>query len=242
MRRVGQYILFIYKLFIQRESPLTYLRLISNEAYLIGYRSFFIIAIVSAFIGAVTMVQTAYNMVSPLLPSYLIALVVRDTAILELAPTVMAIIFAGKVGSNIAGELGTMRITEQIDVLEVMGINSVSYLVLPKIIASMFTFPILVVFSMFLSIFGGYLAATVSDTMTSAEYVYGIKDQFVEFNVYFALIKAVTFAFLISSISAFTGYYIRGGAFEVGQASTAAVTASCIAILLGDYVLAELLL
>ena len=160
MRRVGQYILFIYKLFIQRESPLTYLRLISNEAYLIGYRSFFIISIVSAFIGAVTMVQTAYNMVSPLLPNYLIALVVRDTAILELAPTVMAIIFAGKVGSNIAGELGTMRITEQIDVLEVMGINSVSYLVLPKIIASMFTFPILVVFSMFLAIFGGYLAAT----------------------------------------------------------------------------------
>ncbi len=192
--------------------------------------------------GAVTTIQTAYNLISPLIPDYVISLVVRDMTILELAPTIMAIVFAGKVGSNIAGELGTMRITEQIDALEVMGINSTSYLVLPKIIAALFMYPMLVVLAGFLSIYGGYLAGTLTGVITGTEFIYGIRYDFVEYNIIFALTKSFVFAFLVASISAYKGFYTEGGALEVGVASTSAVTNSCIAILLADYLLAQLLL
>ncbi len=207
----------------------------------IGINSIKIVAIISFFIGAVTAVQTAYNLVSPLIPKYMIGILVRDMTILELAPTIIGIVFAGKVGSSIAGGLGTMRITEQIDALEVMGINSASYLVLPKILAGVIMYPLLVILAMFLSISGGYLAGMLANLLTPGEYIYGIRFEFVEFNVYFALIKAFVFAFLVTSISAFKGYYTRGGALEVGKASTNAVTDSCIAILIADYLLAELL-
>jgi len=192
--------------------------------------------------GAVTTIETAYNLISPLIPDYVISLVVRDMTILELAPTIMAIVFAGKVGSNIAGELGTMRITEQIDALEVMGINSTSYLVLPKIIAALFMYPMLVVLAGFLSIYGGYLAGTLTGVITGTEFIYGIRYDFVEYNIIFALTKSFVFAFLVASISAYKGFYTEGGALEVGVASTSAVTNSCIAILLADYLLAQLLL
>ncbi len=153
-----------------------------------------------------------------------------------------AIVFAGKIGSSIAGNLGTMRITEQIDALEVMGINSVSYLVLPKILASVITYPILVIFAAFLGITGGYLAAEFTTVVSPADFVQGLKTTFNPFIVSFALIKSVVFAFAISSISSYMGYYTKGGALEVGQASTKAVTISCIAILLSDFILAKLLL
>jgi phospholipid/cholesterol/gamma-HCH transport system permease protein len=146
------------------------------------------------------------------------------------------------VGSNIAGELGTMRITEQIDALEVMGVNSISYLALPKILASLFMYPMLVILAAFLSIFGGYLAGTLTNIITPEDYIYGIRADFQEWNVTFALIKAVVFAFLVAAISSYKGYYTQGGALEVGQASTSAVTNSCIAILVADYLLAQLLL
>ena len=162
--------------------------------------------------------------------------------LLELAPTITCIVLSGKVGSNIAGGLGTMRISEQIDALEVMGINSTSYLVLPKIIASLVTFPMLVVLAGFLSIFGGYLAGTLTGNITPHDYIYGIRADFNTFNIPFALIKSLVFAFLISSISAFQGYYTKGGALEVGIASTNAVTSSCISVLISDYLLAQLLL
>jgi phospholipid/cholesterol/gamma-HCH transport system permease protein len=161
---------------------------------------------------------------------------------LELAPTIMAIVYAGKVGSNIAGELGTMRITEQIDALEVMGINATSYLVLPKVIASMLMYPMLVILSAFLSIYGGYLTSIATGMISGYDYVYGIRYEFVEFNIFFAMIKAFVFAFLVASISAYKGFFTTGGALEVGRSSTAAVTNSCIAILLADYLLAQLLL
>ena len=177
-----------------------------------------------------------------MIPDYVISQVVRDLTILELAPSITAIVFAGKVGSNIAGELGTMRITEQIDALEVMGINSVSYLVFPKILASLITYPMLVVIAGFLSIMGGYLAGVYTGIVTEADYLYGLKVDFIEFNVSFAMIKSFVFAFLVSSISSYKGFYTTGGAFEVGKASTIAVTNSCIAILLADYLLAQLLL
>jgi phospholipid/cholesterol/gamma-HCH transport system permease protein len=224
------------------ESFRTYARLVIDESIIIGVNSIFIVVIVSTFMGAVTAVQTAFNLVSPLIADYVISLIVRDMTILELAPTITAIVFAGKVGSNIAGGLGTMRITEQIDALEVMGINSVSYLVLPKVIAALITYPLLVIIAGFLSIYGGYIAGTVSNLITETEYIYGVRIDFNEFTIYFALIKSVVFAFLVASISAFKGYYTKGGALEVGRASTSAVTSSCIAILSADYLLAQLLL
>jgi len=242
LKSLGKYVIFIGTLFVRRESFGTYIRLIFDESVKIGVNSILIFAIVSSFMGAVTTIQTAYNLISPLIPDYVISLVVRDMTILELAPTIMAIVFAGKVGSNIAGELGTMRITEQIDALEVMGINSTSYLVLPKIIAALFMYPMLVVLAGFLSIYGGYLAGTLTGVITGTEFIYGIRYDFVEYNIIFALTKSFVFAFLVASISAYKGFYTEGGALEVGVASTSAVTNSCIAILLADYLLAQLLL
>lgn len=242
MASIGRFIMFIGSMFVRRESFITYVRLTIDECMKIGINSIFIVSIVSIFIGAVTTLQTAYNLVSPFIPNYVISLVVRDMTILELAPTVMAIVYAGKVGSNIAGELGTMRISEQIDALEVMGINSSSYLVLPKILASFFMYPMLVVLSAFLCIAGGYLAGTMTGTLTGYEYIYGIRYEFIEYNVTFALTKSFTFALVVASISAYKGFFTSGGALEVGQASTAAVTNSCIGILTADFLLTKLLL
>lgn len=242
MKSIGKYFIFLGNLIIRRESFRTYIGLFFEECIKIGYNSVFIVTIVATFMGAVTTIQTAYNLISPLIPDYVISLVVRDMTILELAPTIMAIVFAGKVGSNIAGELGTMRITEQVDALEVMGINATSYLVLPKVLASVVTYPMLVVLAGFLSIYGGYLTSVLTGIITGYDYIYGIRFEFIPFNVTFALIKAFVFAFLVASISAYKGFYTKGGALEVGQASTSAVTNSCIAILCADYILAKLLL
>ncbi|MBU2915351.1 MULTISPECIES: MlaE family ABC transporter permease [Reichenbachiella] len=242
MRSFGRFTLFLSSMFVRRESFMTYVRLVIEESIKIGFNSILLVGIVSTFIGAVTTLQTAYNLVSPFIPSYVISLVVRDMTLLELAPTVMAIVYAGKVGSNIAGELGTMRITEQIDALEVMGINAASYLVLPKIIASLITYPMLVVVSAFLSLVGGYLAGSLAGVITPTEFVYGIRYEFIPFNITFALTKAYVFAFLVAAISAYKGFYTKGGALEVGVASTSAVTNSCIAILCADFLLTKLML
>ena len=242
IKELGKYFIFLGQLFVNRESFKTHYKLVLDECISIGIGSLFIVALVSTFMGAVTTVQTAYNMVSPLIPDYVISQVVREMTILELAPTIIAIIFAGKVGSSMAGGLGTMRITEQIDALEVMGINSTSYLVLPKIIASLLMYPLLVVVAGVCALAGGYLAGSLAGIITPEDYVYGIRSAFNEFTVTFALIKAVVFAFLVSSISSYKGYYTQGGALEVGVASTQAVTTSVIAVLLADYFLAQLLL
>lgn len=242
MSRIGKFFIFLGMLFRNRERFKVYIQQTFDEAVGIGTDSVFIVSIVSSFIGAVTCVQTAYNLVSPFIPKYIISLIVRDMSLLELAPTITCIVLSGKVGSNIAGTLGTMRVTEQIDALEVMGINSISYLILPKIIASIITFPMLVCLAGFLNIFGGYLAGTISGVITPEEYIQGIRTDFTPYNFPFSLIKSVVFAFLIVSISSFRGYYTQGGALEVGKASTSAVTSSCIAVLVADYLLAELLL
>ncbi len=242
MKEFGRYVMFIGSLFVRRESFKTYYKLVLEESLQIGVKSILLIALVSAFMGAVTTVQTAFNLVSPFVPKFVISQVVREMIILELAPTIMAIIYAGKVGSSMAGGLGTMRITEQIDALEVMGINSASYLVLPKIIASILMYPLLVIVAGFCGLLGGYLVGSIGNIITPYDYVYGIRSSFNEFTITFALIKSVVFAFMISSISSFKGYYTQGGALEVGIASTAAVTSSVIAVLIGDYLLAELLL
>jgi phospholipid/cholesterol/gamma-HCH transport system permease protein len=242
MKTFGRFILFIKSLLVRGESfPILFNRTI-DEAILIGINSVFIVAVVSTFIGAVTCVQIAYNLTNALIPRSTIGFMVREMTILELAPTITSIVLAGKVGSNIAGGLGTMQITEQVDALEVMGINSASYLVLPKIIAGIFMFPLLVIIAMALSIGGGYVAGSLSGALTPQEYITGIRDVFVPYNITFALIKSVVFAFLITSISSYQGYYTKGGALEVGAASTNAVTNSIIAVLIADFVCAQVLL
>ncbi|MBT1705250.1 MlaE family ABC transporter permease [Chryseosolibacter indicus] len=242
MSEIGRYFIFLGHLFTNREPFKTYYKLILEESVAIGLGSVLLVALVSTFMGAVTTVQTAYNMVSPLIPNYVISQVVREMTVLELAPTIIAVIFAGKIGSSMASGLGTMRITEQIDALEVMGINSISYLVLPKIAASMLMYPLLVIIAGVCGLGGGYIVGTLTGIITPNEYVYGIRYNFNEFTITFALIKSVVFAFLVSSISSFKGYHTQGGALEVGVSSTQAVTNSVIAVLLADYFLAQLLL
>lgn len=242
MKGFGRYLMFLASLVVRRESFKTYYKLTIEEAVLVGVNSVLLVALVSSFMGAVTTVQTAYNMVSPLIPKFIISQVVREMTILELAPTIIAIIYAGKVGSSMSGGLGTMRITEQIDALEVMGINSASYLVLPKVIASLIMYPMLVILAGVCALAGGYIVGSLTGIITPTDYIYGIRFVFNEYMITFALIKSFVFAFMISTISCFKGYYTKGGALEVGISSTEAVTTSVIAVLIGDYLLAQLLL
>jgi phospholipid/cholesterol/gamma-HCH transport system permease protein len=241
MSKLGKYLIFLSKLFTNPEKFRVYWALTMQECKDIGINSMLIVTIVASFLGAVTCVQTAANMDNPFVPKYIISLIVRDSTILELGPTITCVVLAGKIGSNIASQLGTMRISEQIDALEVMGINSSSYLILPKMIASMVTFPMLVTLACFLGIYGGYLAGWLTGSVTQQEYIYGLQFAFKPSYVIFAIIKSVVFCFLVASIAAFQGFYTKGGAYEVGKASTAAVTNSCIAILIADYLLAQLL-
>lgn len=207
-----------------------------------GYGSLGIVALTSVFMGAVITIQTVYNLVNPLVPLTAVGIVARDSIILEFSPTMMSLVLAGKIGSSIASEIGTMRVTEQIDALEIMGINSSAYLVLPKVLAAITIFPFVVIISMFLGIFGGWIAGTMAGVITSSDYVRGIQDSFVPFNIVFALIKTLTFAYLITTVSSYHGYYTEGGALEVGKSSTSAVVYSSILILVFDYILTQLIL
>jgi phospholipid/cholesterol/gamma-HCH transport system permease protein len=242
VKSFGEFLLFIQSMLFRKERFSVLWKRTVDECIIIGVNSIFIVAIVSAFIGAVTCVQIAYNLTNPLIPKSTIGYMVREMTILELAPTITSIVLAGKVGSSIAGGLGTMRITEQVSALEVMGINSASYLVLPRIVAAMLMFPLLVILAMSLSIIGGYLAGSLTGALSAQEYVEGIRTDFIPYNIVFALIKSVVFAFLVSAISAFKGYFTSGGALEVGAASTDAVNNSIIAILVADFALAAILL
>ena len=192
--------------------------------------------------GAVSTVQTAYQLVSPLIPKSTIAQIVRDTVILEFAPTLVCIVLAGVVGSKIASELGNMRVSEQIDALEIMGINTKAYLIIPKILAALITIPLLVILAMGLGIYGGRLAGTTSGILSADIFDEGLLKEFVPFNIRFAMYKAITFAFIISSIPAYYGYYVQGGALEIGRSSTKSVVVSCVMILFADYILAALFL
>jgi phospholipid/cholesterol/gamma-HCH transport system permease protein len=239
---LGKYVLFIQSLFSKPERFRVYWDRTMHEMNSIGVGSIGIVAAISLSVGAVTTVQTAYQLVSGLVARSIISTILRDSTILELAPTITCLVLAGKVGANIASELGNMSVTEQIDALDVMGINSAAYLALPKIIAGIFVIPLLIIIAMFLSIYGGYIAGVASQSLTPQEFLNGIHDGFRGFTVTFAYIKSVTFAFLITSISSYHGYYTKGGALEVGKASTKAVVYSCVSILFADYILAQLLL
>ncbi len=229
-------------MFVNRERFRTYVRQTVDECVAIGVNSIFLVAIVSVFIGAVASIQIYHTLSSPFASTFLVGYGVREMTILETAPTVMAIVFAGRVGSSIAGQLGSMRISEQIDALEILGINTTSYLVLPKILASIITYPLLVIISAFLAVYSGLIAAKFVVSVAPEDYISGLRHMFDLYSVYFAVYNSVVYALLISSISAYRGFYISGGAVAVGRASTRAVTDSCIAILLADYVMTQLLL
>ncbi len=208
----------------------------------IGIRSLPIVLIISVFLGMVLTVQTAYQLVSPLVPKPVVASIVRDSAILELSPTVICVVLAGVVGSKIASELGNMRVSEQIDALEIMGINTKTYLVLPKIVAAMIMVPSLIIISIAVTIWGGYVAGMFSSILTEEQFKQGLIDGFLPYNLFFAIVKSFVFSLIISIIPSYYGYYVQGGALEIGRASTTSVVVSCILILLADYVLSILML
>jgi phospholipid/cholesterol/gamma-HCH transport system permease protein len=239
---IGRYLLMLKGMFARPENLKMYWKEFMHQCVEIGLGSLGIVAIISIFIGAVSTIQTAYQLVTPFVPRSTIAQIVRDTVILEFAPTLICIVLAGVAGSRIASELGNMRVSEQIDALEIMGINTKTYLILPKILGALLTVPLLVVLSMLLGIWGGRLAGISSGIISGDIYDQGLLEFFVPFNVIFALIKSYVFAFIIASIAAFYGYYVKGGAFEIGRASTKAVVVSCIGILFADYILSSLLL
>jgi phospholipid/cholesterol/gamma-HCH transport system permease protein len=238
----GKYVLLIFRVFSKPEKTRIYIRQTIIEIENLGINSIGIVIIISIFIGAVITLQTRYNLENSWIPLYLIGLTARDTILLEFSSTMVGLILAGKVGSNIASEIGHMRITEQIDALEMMGINSASYLILPKIIATIIFNPLLTIISMIVGIFGGWLAAIITGAVSSADYIYGIQYWFEPFYVTYALVKTVVYAFIITSVSAFYGYYVRGGALEVGRSSTKGVVYSSILILLFDVILTQLML
>ena len=241
-RHFGTFILMIRGMFTRPENLRMYWKELMHQCVELGIGSLGIVAVISVFIGAVSTVQTAYQLVSPLVPMSTIAQIVRDTVILEFAPTLTCIVLAGVAGSKIASELGNMRVSEQIDALEIMGINTRAYLILPKILASLIMIPLLVVISMVLGIWGGRFAGQAAGILSYEVFDRGLLKEFIPYNVMFALTKAYTFAFIIAAIPAYYGYHVKGGALEIGQSSTKAVVTSCITILLADYLLAALLL
>ena len=234
--------MLLQKVFSQPEKKRIYYRQFIKEIQSLVIDSIGIVVIISIFMGAMVTLQTAYNTESPFLPKYLIGLGCRDTMILEFSSTIIALILAGKVGSNIASELGTMKVTEQIDALEIMGVNSASYLIFPKIVATVLFNPLLTMISIIVGLFGGWFAVVVTGAVSTSEFIYGVQYAFVPFYITYALIKTVFFAFIITSISAYHGYYVSGGSLEVGKASTRAVVYSSIVILLFNVILTQLLL
>ena len=238
----GKYFILMSKVFARPEKFNLYYKQFLREIENVGINSFGIVVIISLFVGAVITIQTNYNLENPLLPRYLVGVTVRDSLLLEFSSTMVALILAGKVGSSIASEIGTMRVSEQIDALEIMGVNSASFLILPKIVAAMFFFPILSLLSMFVGMFGGYLLCIFTDVLSPADYVYGMQYLFYPHYVSYAVTKTVFYAFIIVTMSAFQGYYAQGGSLEVGRSSTKAVVYSSIMVLLANLVLTKLIL
>ena len=234
--------MLLVKVFTKPERGKIYYSLIVKEIDKLGIQSIGIVAIISAFMGAVITLQTAYNTENPFLPEYLIGLAARDSILLEFSSTIIGLILAGKVGSNIASELGTMRVTEQIDALEIMGVNSASYLILPKIVATILFNPFLTMLSIVIGIIGGWSVGVFTGVVTTQSYIEGIRYAFIPYYITYAIIKTIVFAFLITTISAFYGYKVQGGSLEVGQASTRAVVMSSVFVLLFNLILTQLLL
>jgi len=242
LKLFGLYLRLLGNVFSRPENTTLYWKRIVDEMIKIGANSLTIVAIISLFMGAVVTIQTGLQLNNPFIPKYLVGYATRESLILEFSPTMIALILAGKVGSSIASEIGTMRVSEQIDALEIMGINSSAFIIQPKIIASLLFFPILVVISMFIGMIGGFLAATIGGIISKAEFLQGLLYWFEPYYVFYAIIKTLFFAFAISSISSFFGYHTRGGAIAVGKSSTQAVVYSCIVVLVINFIITQLML
>lgn len=238
----GKYCLFIKRVFTIPDRWRVFFKRTTLEIAKLGVDSIPLVLIIAVFIGAVIAIQMQLNIMSPLIPSYSVGLATREIVLLEFSSSILGLILAGKVGSNIASEIGTMRVTEQIDALEIMGVNSANYLILPKIIAFVTLMPFLVIFSMGVGLLGGYMVAAFTDVITVSDYIYGIQYAFIPYYVTYAIVKSLVFAFIITSVAAFYGYYAYGGALEVGKASTKAVVNSSILILLFNLILTNLML
>lgn len=242
LEQLGQYTLFMKRAFSLPDRWNIFGRRTVLEIIKLGVDSIPLVIVISLFIGAVITIQMQLNVSSPLIPAYSVGLATRDIVLLEFSNSILCLILAGKVGSNIASEIGTMRVTEQIDALEIMGVNSANFLVLPKVVAFVVFMPVLVIFCITTSFVGGWLVAVFTDLISVSKYVYGLQALFQEWYVWYGLIKSLFFAFIISSVASYFGYYVKGGALEVGKASTNAVVSSSILILLFDVILTKLLL
>ncbi|MDB0062530.1 ABC transporter permease [Crocinitomicaceae bacterium] len=239
---IGKYFQMLWIVFSKPEKARIFRIRMFDEIQNIGINSIPIVGLLSMFMGGVIALQTASNMDSPFLPEYTIGFITRSSTILEFSPTIISLILAGKIGSNIASEIGTMRVTEQIDALEIMGVNSLSFLVLPKIMGAVVFFPVLIIFSIGLSLIGGWLSLIMSGLASTETYVLGIRSFFEIGNIVYALVKCVVFAFAIVSVSSFYGYYTKGGALDVGKSSTQAIVTSSIVILICNFFLTQMLL
>ena len=239
---IGEYFLLMGRTFHQPDKWRMFWRQFSREIEKQGLQSLPLVVIISIFIGAILTIQAKTNTENPLLPTYTTGLLTRETLLLEFSSTILCLLLAGKVGSNIASEIGTMRITEQIDAMEIMGVNSANYLILPKILAFMAMMPFLVIISIAVGLVGGWGVGAFTDIITVADYIVGIQYAFNPYFVFYGLIKSLVFAFLITSIASYYGYTVRGGALDVGRASTNAVVRSSIIILFADLILTKLLL
>jgi phospholipid/cholesterol/gamma-HCH transport system permease protein len=238
----GEYILLLKKVFRKPEKMKIYLKEIFHEMTEIGVGSLGLIVIISTFIGAVMTMQIAFQLVSDLIPTSVIGQINRDSNILELGPTISGLVLMGKVGSAISSQIGSMRVTEQIDALEIMGINAAGYLILPKIIAGVIMVPVLVIIAIGCALVGGLLGGALSGAVTPDDYIEGIRGGFNGFTMVVAMVKATVFGFIITSVPAYKGFHVRGGALEVGQAGTRAVVIGCIPILACDYLITALML
>ena len=241
LKHIGQYFLMMRKVMSVPEKWSVFNKQLILELEKIGLNSIGIVLFISFFVGGVVSIQTALNLQNPLLPKYLIGLASRDSLILEFSPTMISLILAGKVGSSIASEIGSMRVSEQIDALEIMGVNSASFLILPKIIASLFFFPLLVILSMGIGMIGAWVGG-LSVNVTTSDFMYGLRYEFIPFFVNYAIIKTLAFAFIVSSLSSYFGYYAKGGAVAVGKSSTEAVVYSSIVILVFNFILTKIIL
>lgn len=239
---MGEYTLLMMKSITLPDRWSMFFKQLIKEVYKLGVDSLWIVVIISVFIGTVIAIQISLNISSPLIPKFTIGYTTREIILLEFSSSIMCLILAGKVGSNIASEIGTMRVTEQIDAMEIMGVNSANFLILPKMIGLMIFIPVLVIFSMFTGILGGVAASYGVDGMTPSSFEYGLQFYFNEFYIWYSIIKSVIYAFIISSIAAYFGYNVKGGALEVGKASTNAVVMSSIMILMADVILTHLML
>jgi len=239
---LGEYTMLMWKTIAIPERWSVFFKQTGQETYKLGVNSLWIVIFISVFIGAVLTIQVSLNIKSPMIPAFTVGYITRETILLEFSSTIMCLILAGKVGSNIASELGTMRVTEQIDALEIMGVNSANYLIFPKLVAFMVFIPVLVILSMFAGFCGGYIIAYSTDMITIATYEYGIRYWFNPFYVWYSILKSVFFAFIIASVASYFGYNVKGGALQVGKASTNSVVISSVMILTFDLIITHLML